>query len=80
MPQGYMHRDIKSLNVFLDKDLVAKVADFGMCTPQASSTDACGTVQWMAPEVLANMFGQKVTYDKRIDVYSQDQILVPASR
>eukprot|EP00290_Baffinella_frigidus_P029703 CAMPEP_0180233240 /NCGR_PEP_ID=MMETSP0987-20121128/27965_1 /TAXON_ID=697907 /ORGANISM="non described non described, Strain CCMP2293" /LENGTH=702 /DNA_ID=CAMNT_0022199035 /DNA_START=35 /DNA_END=2143 /DNA_ORIENTATION=- len=72
---GYMHRDIKSLNVFLDKDLVAKVADFGMCTPQASSTDACGTVQWMAPEVLANMFGQKVTYDKRIDVYSYGILL-----
>ncbi|KAJ1476012.1 kinase-like domain-containing protein, partial [Baffinella frigidus] len=72
---GYMHRDIKSLNVFLSGDLVAKVADFGMCTPDKTSTAACGTVQWMAPEVLANLFGQKVPYDKRVDVYSYGILL-----
>jgi len=77
---GYMHRDIKSLNVFLDKNLVAKVADFGFCTPLASSTVPAGTVQWMAPEVLANMqgahpFGNKVAYHKSVDVYSYGILL-----
>ena len=42
---GYMHRDIKSLNIFLTKDLVAKVADFGMVTNEATASDACGTPQ-----------------------------------
>eukprot|EP00286_Rhodomonas_abbreviata_P020854 CAMPEP_0181297642 /NCGR_PEP_ID=MMETSP1101-20121128/5351_1 /TAXON_ID=46948 /ORGANISM="Rhodomonas abbreviata, Strain Caron Lab Isolate" /LENGTH=705 /DNA_ID=CAMNT_0023402597 /DNA_START=27 /DNA_END=2144 /DNA_ORIENTATION=- len=67
---GFMHRDIKSLNVFLSKDMVAKVADFGMCTNVSTSTDPCGTPQWMAPEVLANYFGSESYYDKRVDVYS----------
>jgi len=67
---GFMHRDIKSLNVFLSSDLVAKVADFGMCTPVPLSTDACGTPQWMAPEVVANVLGHKKEYDHRVDVYS----------
>lgn len=68
---GYMHRDVKSLNVFMAKGYVAKVADFGMATTKATCSDACGTVQWMAPEVLANFYHPGSTpYDKRCDVYS----------
>ncbi|EKX44625.1 hypothetical protein GUITHDRAFT_71999 [Guillardia theta CCMP2712] len=67
---GYMHRDIKSLNVFLSKDLVAKVADFGMCTPAPLATDACGTPQWMAPEVISNLLGMPKEYDRTVDVFS----------
>lgn len=47
-----MHRDIKSLNVFLDDDMVAKVADFGFTTNEKIRTDPAGTPQWMAPEIL----------------------------
>ena len=47
-----MHRDIKSLNVFLDDDMVAKVADFGFTTNDKIRTDPAGTPQWMAPEIL----------------------------
>mmetsp|Transcript_17739 Transcript_17739/g.44683 ORF Transcript_17739/g.44683 Transcript_17739/m.44683 type:complete len:584 (-) Transcript_17739:108-1859(-) len=67
---GYMHRDIKSLNVFMDKNMVAKVADFGMATPERTSTQPGGTPQWMAPEVLSNLLGRKMPYDQRVDVYS----------
>jgi serine/threonine protein kinase len=56
-------------NVFVDKDMVAKVADFGLCTNQATSSDAAGTPQWAAPEVLRNLLGQRSTYDKSSDVY-----------
>jgi len=72
---GFMHRDIKSLNVFLSGDFVAKVADFGMCTNERTSTAACGTVQWMAPEVLTNLYGGRMMYDKRVDVYSYGILL-----
>lgn len=67
---GFMHRDIKSLNVFMSKDMVAKVADFGMVTSEPTSNEPCGTPQWMAPEVLANYFDQVSYYDKRCDVFS----------
>lgn len=67
---GYMHRDIKSLNIFMDKNLVAKVADFGMCTDEKTTTEPFGTPQWMAPEVLSNYFGHAAQYDRSCDVYS----------
>jgi serine/threonine protein kinase len=71
-----MHHDIKSLNVFMDKNMVSKLADFGMgtdvipSTDMIPSTDVCGTPQWMSPEVLANSFGRETLYDKRCDVFS----------
>jgi Ca2+-binding EF-hand superfamily protein len=72
---NFMHRDIKSLNVFMGKNMIAKVADFGMCTDAIPSTDVCGTPQWMAPEVLGNMFGREIHYDGRCDVYSYGILL-----
>ncbi len=56
-------------NVFMDKAMVAKIADFGMVTNSPQSTDACGTIQWGAPEVLLNVYGTKSVYDKRCDVF-----------
>ena len=69
-----LHRDLKSANILLDESYTPKVCDFGLSRLQASTnssmTGNCGTVQWMAPEVLAN---QK--YNEKADVFSYGIIL-----
>ena len=68
---AYMHRDVKSLNILLTDGFRAKLADFGLATSATSAYDACGTVQWMAPEVLRNYYHPHSSkYDKRCDLYS----------
>eukprot|EP00960_Hanusia_phi_P027877 747095-Hanusia_phi.AAC.3 len=45
---GYIHRDVKSLNILMTKGFSARLADFGLAVLQAKNHhDACGTVQWM---------------------------------
>ena len=53
------HGDLKSLNIMLTSDLVAKVCDFGAAIQRLnsamsmkSSHGARGTIQWSAPELL----------------------------
>jgi serine/threonine protein kinase len=63
-----LHRDLKSANLLLDESYTTKVCDFGLSRLKAqarSMTGNCGTVQWMAPEILANRH-----YDEKADVYS----------
>jgi serine/threonine protein kinase len=63
-----LHRDLKSANILLDESYTAKVCDFGLSRIKAqerSMTGNCGTVQWMAPEVLANQ-----PYAEPADVFS----------
>lgn len=63
-----LHRDLKSANILLNESYTAKVCDFGLSRLKAeerSMTGNCGTVQWMAPEVLANQ-----RYNEKADVFS----------
>ena len=49
-----VHRDLKSKNVLLAREWVAKLCDLGMCSlPRVRSNEqgATGTFQYMAPEV-----------------------------
>lgn len=63
-----LHRDLKSPNLLVDNQFNIKISDFGLARVKAhvqTMTGNCGTVQWMAPEVLAN---QK--YTEKADVFS----------
>lgn len=69
-----LHRDLKSLNVLLNKHLEIKLSDFGLAslkkeiTEQSntnSSGGATGTFAWMAPELFN---GEKNS--KESDIYS----------
>lgn len=66
-----LHRDLKSLNIFLDGNLRIKIGDFGWTkTLEEYMTNKIGTYQWMAPEVI----GCK-PYTEKADVFSYSIIL-----
>lgn len=63
-----LHRDLKSANILLDGSYTPKVCDFGLSRLKAqeqSMTGNCGTVQWMAPEVLSDE-----SYNEKADIFS----------
>jgi len=71
--QGVVHRDIKPMNILLNRDPPAvKVADFGLALDLAATRmtvtgTAMGTISYMAPEQIR---GRKDLMDARTDVYA----------
>lgn len=69
-----IHRDLKSPNLLVDKDLTIKVCDFGLSrvrhTTVLSTKSQAGTPEWTAPEVL-----QGKSCNESSDVYSFGVIL-----
>ena len=65
----YYFQDIKSGNILLTDDGVAKLADFGVSAELANTFSkrqtVIGTPYWMAPEVIMNM-----SYDYKADIWS----------
>eukprot|EP01062_Namystynia_karyoxenos_P004164 TRINITY_DN11475_c0_g1_i1.p1 TRINITY_DN11475_c0_g1~~TRINITY_DN11475_c0_g1_i1.p1 ORF type:complete len:428 (+),score=154.41 TRINITY_DN11475_c0_g1_i1:100-1284(+) len=51
-----LHRDLKTQNILIGEDGVAKLADFGISKVQRTSTDLCGTFvgtpYYLSPEVV----------------------------
>jgi len=70
--QKVLHRDMKSLNVLLDRNLTAKIADFGLSKAKTNSmskttnTNNTGSILWKAPET----FSIKNTYTEKADIFS----------
>lgn len=53
----YMHRDIKSGNILLNKNGLITLGDFGVATKiknEAKKKSFVGSLNWMPPEVLSN--------------------------
>ncbi|GAB2296641.1 hypothetical protein Dimus_030751 [Dionaea muscipula] len=67
--QKFVHRDVKTENILLDKSRTLKIADFGVARVEASNpsdmTGETGTLGYMAPEVLNGN-----PYNRKCDVYS----------
>ncbi|XP_010533473.1 PREDICTED: serine/threonine-protein kinase HT1-like isoform X1 [Tarenaya hassleriana] len=66
--QGILHRDLKSENLLLGKDMCVKVADFGISCLESqcgSGKGFTGTYRWMAPEMI-----KEKRHTKKVDVYS----------
>ena len=72
---GVVHRDIKPQNIFMTKNKIIKIGDFGVSAKfkdietlkkinKLRGTYA-GTPSFMAPEII-----KKVIYDEKIDIYS----------
>lgn len=71
----YIHRDIKSANILIDKNFRAKVADFGLTKlieveGGSMNTRLVGTFGYMAPE-----YGQFGDVSPKIDVYAFGVVL-----
>eukprot|EP00727_Mastigamoeba_balamuthi_P010555 m51a1_g6121 putative serine threonine kinase (1028) ;mRNA; f:149691-154461 len=62
-----LHRDLKSSNILLGKNMEVKVSDFGMAAVKMvnKTSTLSGSIAWVAPEVLGS-----ATYSEASDVYS----------
>ncbi|XP_074580482.1 receptor protein kinase WSS1-like [Curcuma longa] len=74
--ESYIHRDLKPSNILLDKDLRAKVSDFGLVKLAADNqksmqTRLAGTFGYLAPEYATT--GRVST---KVDVYAFGVILM----
>ncbi|KAI0013468.1 kinase-like protein [Xylariaceae sp. FL0662B] len=73
--KGVIHRDLKMGNIFLDKNMNAKIGDFGLAALLVTGKDMqtirrttlCGTPNYIAPEILEK--GKK-GHDHMVDIWS----------
>ena len=60
-----MHRDIKPENLLISENGIIKLCDFGNCASSDNRKTFCGTIEYMAPEIL-----NRTRYDEKADIWS----------
>ena len=70
--QGKMHCDLKPENVLFDKDMHAKIGDFGLSrNEETMTTFGIRTPQYMAPELFKTS-----GYNHKVDVFAFGQMMI----
>ncbi|KAG0217517.1 hypothetical protein BGW41_000555, partial [Actinomortierella wolfii] len=74
--KNILHRDLKSANVLLTSRKEVKLCDFGLAVVKGLSTipenvALCGTIRWMAPELLDG----SPQYSTKSDIYAFGMVM-----
>ncbi len=66
-----VHRDLKTENVFMTKELIPKISDFGKADEVGIVADLAGTPGFIAPEVVGySMFNKPYALHPKEDIWS----------